>query len=61
VIPEHNQGFVGKWTDMEMLVQAGARERTADEYRKLYEQAGFPMTRVVPTAAPISLVEGRAV
>jgi hypothetical protein len=61
VIPEHNQGFVGKWTDMEMLVQAGARERTADEYRKLYEQAGFQMTRVVPTAAPISLVEGRAV
>jgi hypothetical protein len=46
---------------MEMLVQAGARERTADEYRKLYEQAGFQMTRVVPTAAPISLVEGRAV
>jgi hypothetical protein len=36
-------------------------ERTADEYRKLYEQAGFQMTRVVPTAAPISLVEGRAV
>jgi hypothetical protein len=46
---------------MEMLVQAGARERTVDEYRKLYEQAGFQMTRVVPTAAPTSLVQGRAV
>lgn len=60
VIPDHDRPFIGKWADMEMLVQAGARERTADEYRKLYEQAGFQMTRVVPTAAPISLVEGRA-
>jgi hypothetical protein len=53
--------FIGKWGDMEMLVQVGARERTAEEYRNLYEQAGFQMTRVVPTAGPISLVEGRAV
>ena len=61
VIPDHNWEFVGKWTDMEMLVQAGARERTAAEYGKLVEQAGFQMTRVVPTAAPFSLVEGKAV
>ena len=61
VIPNHDRPFVGKWADMEMLVQAGARERTAEEYRKLYEQAGFQMMRVVPTAAPISLVEGKAV
>ncbi len=61
VIPDHNREFTGKWVDMEMLVQAGARERTATEYRKLLEQAGFQMTRVVPTAAPLSLVEGKAV
>lgn len=61
VIPDHDREFVGKWSDMEMLVQAGARERTAAEYRKLYQQAGFRLTRVVPTASPISLVEGKAV
>lgn len=61
VIPEHDRDFIGKWADMEMLVQLGARERTADDYRKLYQQAGFQLTRVVPTAGPISLVEGRAV
>jgi hypothetical protein len=61
VIPDHDRGFIGKWADMEMLVQLAARERTADEYRKLYEQAGFELTRVVPTAGPISLVEGKAV
>jgi DNA-binding transcriptional ArsR family regulator len=61
VIPDHDREFIGKWADMEMLVQLAARERTADEYRKLYEQAGFELTRVVPTAGPISLVEGKAV
>ncbi|WP_105348423.1 methyltransferase [Mycobacterium sp. ITM-2016-00318] len=61
VIPDHDRGFIGKWADMEMLVQVAARERTADEYRNLHEQASFQMTRVVPTAGPISLVEGRAV
>lgn len=60
VIPGHDRQFVGKWTDLEMLVQAGARERTAGEYRKLYEKAGFRLTRVVPTAAGLSLVEGKA-
>ena len=61
VIPDHDRQFIGKWADMEMLVQLAARERTAAEYRKLYEQAGFQLTRVVPTAGPISLVEGKAV
>jgi hypothetical protein len=61
VIPDHDREFIGKWADMEMLVQAGARERTADDYRKLYQQVGFEMTRVVPTAGPISLIEGKAV
>jgi O-methyltransferase domain len=61
VIPDHDREFIGKWADMEMLVQAGARERTAGEYRKLLAQANFQMTRVVPTASPISLVEGKAV
>ena len=61
VIPDHDREFIGKWVDMEMLVQVAARERTAEDYRKLYEQAGFQMTRVVPTAGPISMVEGKAV
>ena len=61
VIPDHDRQFIGKWADMEMLVQLAARERTADDYRKLYQQAGFQMTRVVPTAGPVSLVEGKAV
>ncbi|MCV7417126.1 methyltransferase [Mycolicibacterium litorale] len=61
VIPEHPRAFIGNWTDLEMLMATAARERTEAEYRKLFEQAGFQLTRVVPTVAPISLIEGRAV
>ncbi|WP_066900617.1 methyltransferase [Mycolicibacterium houstonense] len=61
VIPDHDREFLGKWTDMEMLIGIAARERTEDEYRKLYEQSGFQLTKVVPTASPFSLVEGVAV
>ncbi|MCV7287952.1 hydroxyneurosporene methyltransferase [Mycolicibacterium wolinskyi] len=61
VIPDHDREFIGKWTDMEMLIGIAARERTEADYRKLYEQAGFRLTRVVPTASPFSLVEGQAV
>jgi C-methyltransferase len=61
VIPDHDRDFPGKWADLEMLLNLGARERTAAEYRNLLGQAGFEMTRLVATASPLSLVEARAV
>lgn len=57
VIPDDDSDFIGKWVDLEMLVQAGGRERTAEQYRSLLAKAGFRMTGIVPTAAPISVVE----
>jgi hypothetical protein len=60
VIPKHDREFPGKWVDLEMLLNLGARERTEDEYRNLLSQAGFRMTRVVQTATPLSVVEARA-
>ena len=57
VLPEHDRDFAGKWVDLEMLVQANGRERTAAEYRDLLRHAGFRMTRVVQTAAPFSIIE----
>jgi hypothetical protein len=35
----------------------GGCERTAAEYGALFEKAGFKLTRVVPTASPVSVVE----
>ncbi|OBF60372.1 hydroxyneurosporene methyltransferase [Mycobacterium sp. 852002-50816_SCH5313054-b] len=60
VIPGHDRDFPGKWVDLEMLLNLGARERTAAEYRDLLGQAGFRVTRVVQTASPLSVVEARA-
>jgi len=60
VIPEHDRDFLGNWLDLEMLIGAAARERTAGEYGQLLNQAGFQMTRVVETASPFSIVEATA-
>ncbi len=60
VIPEHKREYVGHLTDLEMLLTQAGRDRTAQEYRILLERAGFRVTRVVPTASPLSLVEARA-
>lgn len=60
VLREHDRDCPGNWVDLEMLLNLGSRERTADQYRELLGQAGFRMTRVVQTASPLSVVEARA-
>jgi C-methyltransferase len=59
VIPKHDRDFAGKWVDLEMLLNLGARERTAAEYGDLLSRAGFRMSRVVETASPLSVVEAK--
>jgi hypothetical protein len=49
----------GKFVDLTMLVMAGGQERTAAEYAALYEAAGLRLTRVLPTASGVGLLEGR--
>jgi len=41
-----------------MLVMTGGRERTEEEFRALYDEAGFSLTKVVPTESPFSVIEG---
>jgi hypothetical protein len=58
VIPPGNDPFGGKFLDLVMLLIPGGKERTADEYRVLFHQAGFELTRIVPTDGEISVIEG---
>ena len=57
VLPEGDAPHHGKMLDMMMLVGPGGQERTGEEYRVLLEKANFRMTRVVPTASDVSVVE----
>ncbi|MEO7673562.1 MAG: methyltransferase [Pyrinomonadaceae bacterium] len=57
VIPEGNEPHPGKMLDLEMLTSPGGLERTADEYSRLFEQAGFKLNRIVPTMSPFSVIE----
>jgi SAM-dependent methyltransferase len=45
-------------SDLNMLVRTGGRERTEAEYRTLLAAAGLRLTRIIPTRAPWSVVEG---
>lgn len=58
VVPPGNEMHIAKFVDLNMLVMTGGRERTEEEYRQLYEAAGFRLTRVVPTESPFSVIEG---
>jgi hypothetical protein len=59
VIPPGNEPFHGKFLDLQMLLIPGGKERTEGEYRSLFGRAGFELTRIVPTATEVSVVEGR--
>ncbi|WP_394833014.1 acetylserotonin O-methyltransferase [Pendulispora rubella] len=62
VVPAPNEVDFAKLMDLEMLaLTPGGRERTADEFRKIFAAAGFTLTRIVPTEAYLSVVEGQAV
>jgi hypothetical protein len=58
VIPPGNEPMFGKLMDLTMLVVHGGRERTEVEFRRLFEAAGFWLTRIVPTASDVSVIEG---
>ncbi|HEY7056071.1 MAG TPA: MFS transporter [Vicinamibacterales bacterium] len=52
-----NEPDFNKVYDLQMLAGPGGRERTEDEFRSLFARSGFALTRVVPTASPLSVIE----
>ena len=59
VITETAEFDSGKWMDINMLVNAGGRERTAAEFRSLYEHAGFELEEIIPTPSPLRIIIGK--
>lgn len=60
VKPGNDESFT-KLLDITMLTLPGGQERTEEEYRWLYEQTGFKLTRIVPTTGEVSIIEGEKV
>jgi hypothetical protein len=58
VVPQGNEPHFSKIQDLEMLLSPGGLERTGEEYRQLFAEAGFELTRIIPTESPISVIEG---
>ncbi len=58
ILPPANEPSLAKWLDLHMLVLLGGRERTEAEYAALLGDAGFELTRVVPTASGAGILEG---
>lgn len=59
VIPPGNDPSFSKLLDLTMLTLPGGKERTEEEYRTLFRAGGFELTRIVPTQAEISVIEGK--
>ena len=59
IVPDDNHPALVHLMDLNMLVMTGSRERTAAEYGELLADAGFRVTRVLPTASPFSIIEAR--
>lgn len=58
VVPKGNEPHFAKIQDLEMLLSPGGLERTEAEFRELFAAAGFELKRIIPTASPMSIIEG---
>ncbi len=59
VIPPGNAPSFAKLLDLNMLLIPGGKERTESEYRQLYAASGFRLTKITPTKADVSVIEGQ--
>jgi hypothetical protein len=57
VVPAGNDPSFAKWMDL-MMVTYGGKERSEKQYRQLFGAAGLQLTRIIPTKAGISVIEG---
>lgn len=61
IIPQGNEFSIGKLLDLEVLLMGGGRERTAEEFNKLFHDSGFRLSSILSTRENISILEGRPI
>lgn len=55
--PPNNWWTQDRITDLEMMAMLPGRERTRDEFAALFARAGLRLGRIIPAAAPESILE----
>jgi len=62
VIKPGNKRDMNKFIDLQMLlINVGGRERTAKEFKLLFQKAGLELLKIIPTASMFSIIEGRKI
>lgn len=59
IVPETEEYSYSKWNDLYMMALAGGHERTAKEYRRLLQEAGWEVEEVISTPADRNLIVAR--
>ncbi len=58
ILDEENHASFGKLIDLQMMVfMEKGKERTRKEFESLLQQAGLRINRIIPTIAPVSIIE----
>ena len=58
VVPSDKAFSPAKIMDLTMMLFIGGKERTEEEFAKLFADSGWKLNRVVPTASQLSVIEG---
>jgi hypothetical protein len=53
-----NENAEAAFSDLNMLVGPGGRERTLDEFAALFDAAGYRLAGATPTDGPLTVIEG---
>ena len=51
---------LGAFFDLEMMVVAGGKARTEEEFRAMFQATGFRLTNIIDTGTPFSIIEAVA-
>ena len=58
VVPADASYDPSKVMDLVMMLFTGGRERTEKEFSALIAASGWRLNRIIPTASPLSIIEG---
>ena len=58
ILPADTSFSPVKFMDLIMMLFSGGKERTEEEFRILFARAGWRLNRIIPTASPLSIIEG---